>query len=352
MKTIASEAGVSSMTVSRALRNDPMLRVETIHRIHVIADKLGYRPDPRIAELMSRLRRGRSERSRDTIAFVRIVDPDKPIATAGAAQVVRGVSVAADRSGYSFEPFIWKIGQLSPSRMGSILHSRGIRGAVIHNEIGEGPLDLTGFPDRLACALIGPPISAPLLHRSGINRHYTVSTALEQCAARGYKRVGLFLSKVSDNYSEHIWLSSFIATQHRQNLLEPELTQISDKLDRDRFERWFRMMRPDAVLSDSQEVLKWVIAESAGSAERAGFVQLDWNPDCCPSAGIDQGFEEVGSIAVDLVYRQLLQNEVGIPKYPLISLTNGTWVDGETVRSKKDTEARTQRWAGQNVASS
>ena len=56
MRDVATHLGISHATVSRALRNDP--RITEAVRLSVVkaANKLGYKRDPRLAELMSHVR--------------------------------------------------------------------------------------------------------------------------------------------------------------------------------------------------------------------------------------------------------------------------------------------------------
>ncbi len=53
-RDIAYEAGVSQATVSRALRNSPLVRPETRARIHEIARRLNYRADRSAVGLRTR----------------------------------------------------------------------------------------------------------------------------------------------------------------------------------------------------------------------------------------------------------------------------------------------------------
>jgi LacI family transcriptional regulator len=48
---------VSHATVSLALRNDPRISPATKRKVFAAARRLGYRPDPHLAELMDLLRR-------------------------------------------------------------------------------------------------------------------------------------------------------------------------------------------------------------------------------------------------------------------------------------------------------
>src|SRR5580692_4026836 len=56
MRDIAELAGVSAMTVSKALRNSPKIARRTRERILKIAGRVGYRPDPELTKLMNHLR--------------------------------------------------------------------------------------------------------------------------------------------------------------------------------------------------------------------------------------------------------------------------------------------------------
>src|SRR5213082_673074 len=57
LRTIAQVAGVSAMTVSKALRNLPKVSRRTRARVLRAAAQVGYKPDPEIAKLMHHLRR-------------------------------------------------------------------------------------------------------------------------------------------------------------------------------------------------------------------------------------------------------------------------------------------------------
>src|SRR3954447_2900273 len=70
LKDIANAAGVSLMTVSRALRKHASVSQETQTKIEAVAKELGYRPNPLISALMSYRRAGKAPHSHSVIAFV------------------------------------------------------------------------------------------------------------------------------------------------------------------------------------------------------------------------------------------------------------------------------------------
>ena len=70
LKEIAEAAGVSVMTVSRALRKQSNVSEETQTRIQHIATQLGYRPNPLVSALMSYRRSARPASSHSTLAYI------------------------------------------------------------------------------------------------------------------------------------------------------------------------------------------------------------------------------------------------------------------------------------------
>src|SRR5688500_241667 len=77
LKDVAAAAGMSASGVSYALRRHPSIPAATAERVRRIAEELGYRPDLRIASVMAHIRRRRSPRDRETLAFVWVSTPPK-----------------------------------------------------------------------------------------------------------------------------------------------------------------------------------------------------------------------------------------------------------------------------------
>jgi DNA-binding LacI/PurR family transcriptional regulator len=88
IKDIARAAGVSHPTVSRALRDSPLVSAETKARIKQLAEEMGYSPDARAQSLV----RG----STRTVGVVVTTIADPFI-----AQVVQGIEDAAQKNGYT-----------------------------------------------------------------------------------------------------------------------------------------------------------------------------------------------------------------------------------------------------------
>lgn len=75
LRRIAELAGVSPSAVSLALRHGPKIPARTRARILKVAQRLGYRPDGKLTELMSHLRLKRT-RTREACFGVVSLYPD------------------------------------------------------------------------------------------------------------------------------------------------------------------------------------------------------------------------------------------------------------------------------------
>src|SRR5210317_2135990 len=60
LSDIAKKVGVSKMTVSRALREDPSVAESTRKKVQQAAEELGYFPNPKLARLMYEMAHSRS----------------------------------------------------------------------------------------------------------------------------------------------------------------------------------------------------------------------------------------------------------------------------------------------------
>jgi len=106
MREIAKIAGVSHMTVSRALYNDPRIREETKKRILDLADKLNYRPVARARPFASR---------KSNLIGLVVSDISNPFC----AELARGIEDKAHEEGYNV---IFCSTDNKPERMESYVH--------------------------------------------------------------------------------------------------------------------------------------------------------------------------------------------------------------------------------------
>jgi DNA-binding LacI/PurR family transcriptional regulator len=336
LQQIADEVGVCRMTVSRALRRQGCVTPELTERIHETAVRMGYVPDPRLTALMTYLRTSRDTPVRETLGIVHPLPPDGDptiVQSPTEQRMLRGIEIRAGELGYDVDHFPWHTQKLRTVRLRGILAARGIRGVVVlATRVSD--VDLTPLVSDTANVVVGRSNYATPLPLVCNDHYQAIRLALREVVARGYRRVGLYLSNRVDSIVSHAWHSIFVYHQFRLNVHAPELAKLPPRVDRDDYVQWLKTAKPDAVISNDPRLMHWAAEARSKKAKPVGFCQIDWNPDMLDSAGVDQNSENVGAAAVDVVTRQILQNEKGIPPFAKKILVPGSWREGPSLQER------------------
>ncbi len=343
MRTVAKRAGVSVMTVSRVLRNDPRVAEATRQQVLQAARELGYRPNPLVSALMVNLQSARGHRDQ-TIAFLTCRHPQsgnhrnsaasgdwKPGRTFSAFQ--KGAFTRADSLGFRMKEFSLDAPGMTDARMGRILRSRGINAIVV------APLAVPGrridLPwEHFSASAIGYSLGWPMLHRALNHQMHSIRIALAELTARGYRRIGLAMEKQSDERVDNNWLAGLLLYQSKIPQRDRVPPFLPAAMTQSSFNQWRERHRPDVVVSVRLTVLHWLKEAGVRVPEEVGFAILSYYPVMGPVAGIDQNTQEAGAAAIDLVVEQLYLNKRGIPVNPKSVLIEGEWVEGPTVRPR------------------
>src|SRR5215203_3612046 len=183
-RQIAKASGLAVATVSYALRNDPKIPRATIERVQATAEKMGYRPNPRVAALMAHIRRARPVSTGERIAFIWLARP-------GAyARTHLGAKRRAEQLGYELEDFALHAHELNPARLERILRTRRITGIVLSPlDTGESSFALEWDWSRFSPAIIGNAVCTPELHHAGHHHFGGMRLALQKLVTRGHRRI-------------------------------------------------------------------------------------------------------------------------------------------------------------------
>jgi LacI family transcriptional regulator len=336
LRKIAAAAGVSHTAVSLALRNDRSVAAATRERIRKIARNLGYRPDPFVSALLTRVRTGRTPRLQAKLAFViPCADIEAWKSSWTNLKFRAGARARAAELGFEMEDFHPAAEGITYSRLSGILWSRGIRGVVlsVFPHFEQGAMDMKW--GRFAAAAQGYAVLDPELHRSCHFHWDGMTQACERLHALGYRRLGFAMAFQASWRVRHFWLGAFQAYHAALGVtcLPPHLNP-THELDRRAFLRWRKRHAPDVVLTVHAEIEQWLLDEGLRVPENIGLAHLDRHEEAMPSwAGVDQNARAVGARASDLVIEQLKNNEYGVPKRPKVVLTRGVWIAGRSVRA-------------------
>jgi DNA-binding LacI/PurR family transcriptional regulator len=339
LKDIALAAGVSMMTVSRVLRGAP--KVSEAKRALVLkeARRLRYQPDPHLARMMQVVRGKKQQRVRAVIAVIREHVPQDGLLSPSYQYVpVEPIRSRAHGHGYAVDEFFLGRDGLTPKKLQKILFARGIEGVIVSPQSLQLPcsrLDYASF----ASVTFGNAMSTPALHMCAGNMTLGIHMAAEQLADRGYKRIGVAVTKWIVNRSQFGYSGGLFHWQHglptedRVPLLLFPSNDISKGFDS--FAKWMREHEPDALITFDTHVPEWLKRLGLRIPQDMGFVVHDWTPSMKQYAGIDQRRSHLAAAAVDLVVTQLSQHEHGVPEVPRQIMIPPRWVDGPSVRDAK-----------------
>ena len=132
LNSVAREANVSAMTVSRVLRNNPHVSAATRMKVLSAVKRLNYTPDPHVARLMQRVRNYRQSQAEAVIGLVRDdTFGDELLDTAYHYLPLDNVITRAEQHGYRVTEFRLNRKTMTARRLENILETRGIEGLII-----------------------------------------------------------------------------------------------------------------------------------------------------------------------------------------------------------------------------
>jgi LacI family transcriptional regulator len=354
MKTVASRAGVSMMTVSRVLRNHRSVADETRRAVMRAVEETGYRPNPLVGAWMAHMRSSMAQqREQETIAFLTAdQDPDGAGKSLTIRSYLEGAFARAEQLGFKIERFWLGEKGMTGARMSDILEARGIAGVLIAPlPLPVQTIDLRW--ERFAAVGFGYSMREPTLHRVTNHQIHSMRMALEEVGRLGYRRIGLALEHSKDARVDFNWTTGFLPYQMRVSAKDRVKPFLPHHVSPDGLLAWVRKERPEVILGGRQDMIEWLRDAGMRVPEDIGFVSLEYYPEFGDLAGVDQKSLIVGAAAVELVVEQLYHNERGVPPTPKVVLIEGRWRAGASVRQlppREDSGMRKTRKPRQSKA--
>ncbi len=325
LEAIAARAGVSRMTVSRALRNQRDVSEKTRQRILKVVEELGYRPNPMVSVLMSQVAQSRKADFQPTLVYAWehswIVTQRALLETRGG--YFRGVKERASELGFNVEALRINEQNMSQQRFSDILKARNTPGILVAPS--EVPATQYEFEwDAFSAVSFNYSMRQPKLNRVCLNYHVGITNAMSTLWERGYRRFGLILKKITDDRILHLWSSGFLTFHWEHGI--PSSGQnilIEDEVKKNEFCEWFRACQPELILSyNDDEYVRWTrqmeSARRGKKGRRCEFVHLDQDFINHPEnvlGGVESCRPQLAAAAVDLLVSQIKQNQFGLPEH-------------------------------------
>lgn len=334
VREIAAKAGVSHITVSRALRNAPNVSPETRAKIQKISAEMGYKPNPLVAAYASQMRRAKGETGGCTLAWLSGEPLQKKIPWLRPYQT--GVERRAAELGYSLDETICTKG-FSKERLASLIEARGIRGVIVpslHYFSTEVPEIQSVVMVSLGNSLTSRPV-----HSVSPNTFMNMSTLFSHLLALGYQRIGFCEHLFGTALTQGAAWGAYLFHQQRlpaKNRLPP-LTGLDvgnhEQACEKAFADWVRNQKPDCIISGFMHPRKWLTAMGLSIPEDIGLAHYRLADETPGWSGIDSFPEAMGAAAVDLLSAHIQRNEYGTPEIAKHMKFTGEWIEGQSTRT-------------------
>ena len=335
MREVAQRAGVSTSTVSLALRNSPLVADGTRARIRKLAEALRYRTHPLVAAHMRSRRKPQAGVEAPVIALVdaqpvRHGWRDHPNTMLRA--MFAGAEAQARARGYQTRSFWLHEPGMSHARFSEMLRARGIHGVVI-GPSSELQLTLDFKWEWFSAVRLGSARVSPMVHRVVVDLYQAGQLAVQKAHELGYRRPGLTVREPFGIAHDRRYEAGFVTACAHLPGMRPVPPLFTPQVpDGPTLIRWVRRYRPDVIV-DAEEHHDHDLLVAAGwrVPEDIGVLSL-----CAPSpagrlSGCIQDGHAIGSAGIDHLVAMIECNETGVPAVPTTLSAGVTWNLGKTV---------------------
>jgi LacI family transcriptional regulator len=332
IRDIAKLAGVSHVTVSRALRSNPRISQATRDRIKKIANEIGYRPDPILSALMTYRLGIRQASFQGTIGWLN---------TWGKPDDLRhffddywvGAAERCESFGYMLEDIRFaELGsrEQAARRVSRILRARNIQGILLPpQEGGNSALNLDW--GQFSVVTFGFTLVQPQFHTVANAQMRSCALAIRKLRERGYKRIAYVVSRAFHERTGHNFTAAYLIDQEgvKEEGRIPPLYIDYGPHEEKVVRAWYKKYKPDVIIME-------------GATETRPELEKVINPRHCSLAslsvpidselaGIRQNNAQIGRVAVEQLVARMQQGERGVPQVPYFCLIEGEWVEGRSL---------------------
>jgi len=310
LKEIAGAAGVSKATVSRALRGDPAVKLETRDRILAAAKKFGYASNPYVGRVMSKMRRQQSKTFRGNLGLIWPAQIPGPRADRRLLIIQSSVRQRADELGYTINEF--SSAERSPESLMQLLWHQGIQGVLIaapsfHTCKAYVRFNLKEF----CCVVLGSGLIHPPLHTVRFDYFQAMRIALHHARHTFGSGIAAVWDGQTNRRSNHSSRASFIINHPGGVSLGAELFLDQNTLTLKMLRLLVKRYKIQCLICESAVVLPEG-AEDLVPPEN--FITFKRPRGKSFFGWIDTRNELLGSWAVEMLANKLGQWETGLPE--------------------------------------
>lgn len=308
---VAQAAGVSHMTVSRALRKSKAVKESTRKRVMEVAGKMGYRPDPALSALAAYRSHGGGKGDGSILAFL---DCDGKVFS---QQVLAGVREEAMLHGYGVVSHRLPKKAVEQKRLSRMLFHRGVRGLLFGPSDDEWTFQGWDWREHAPVSL-GALAHHPTMHAVAMNYFDGAISACRLLAEHGCQKIGLAIHPNLESRTGHRWLGGYAAALGGKALrIYPGPWPVASH-----FVRWLKSKQVDGLLTIHADVCqRW-----PGRKERVILLNETESLVCREHSYLSLDPSQIGTEGVRFLHQLLLRREYGLPAESKMVTLQGKWV--------------------------
>lgn len=334
IKDLARESGLSTSTISLALRDSPRVKATTRHRVQTLAQEMGYRPDPSMAHLASR--RWARDRAARQSPLGLILHGEKGSQLVGAPKALLEPTREVVKA-RGFRLIEHYLGDRSEAKeVAESLRAEGVRGLFVMPVLDpdQRVMEAFDFAHFTPIALGRGRYPLPL-HTVSFNHFDAMRQCLNEAWRRGYRHIGVApFAHRPWSFDDSRTLGAATAELFTGRVTESDVAQhffCGPHEDREGFLKWAFNGHFDAVVIFSGSYYHWLKEEAdARGTACPGCVTLHAHPGS-PVTGTNMSHEDLLTCALSHLESLMRNNEWGIPRQRHTHLIDALWHEGGTL---------------------
>lgn len=337
MKDIAQKANVHQSTVSLALRNDPRLSQETCRKIRLIAEELGYKPDPALRSLVAYRHMKSPKPAAHTIGLILDLHSRELYAeNESYVTLLESAKIRASEMGYTVDVFWYGMDYHNSQSLDRVLKARGIQGVILgaffHPET-RIDIDWNDY-SVVKINLLPLEVKADAILS---NQMFSVRVAMEKLCQAGFKRIGMAVNDLDDEQNLNMFTAGYFTSQRTFNIpledcIEPLIfTRKAASEIFEELKNWILRERLDAFLCNWNNVHQACLKAYAENGHICRFVPLDMDSTTTQYSGINTHHKKIGANSVDMLVYKLTSFIRGFAHPPMLSLVDPEWIESEQI---------------------
>lgn len=364
LSEIAEIAGVSTATVSLALRDNRRISQKRRSQIQKIAEKLGYRRNPLLSAYQAQVRSRKKSDYLGTLGWL-IDTPHQPDTTWQLSYnrpFLDGSVAEARRLGYQIDQITLvpkvNIDHNSKARaqylrrLAGILSARGIHGLILpriyYSSIAVSKMDgiaiihLGNIEGRIAQLKRAKRLTFPIeanYHEIYPNYFENFRISWQHLTSKGYTRIGLVIhGYAQDNSNQQYHAGLTLAQDLAKDFPKIPLLLIENtptSQDQKNIEKWVKRWKPEVIICQHNKMCEMLKGMGMAVPQDMSVVHLGVTSEINTWSGIDERMEEIGAATVRTLVGQMQLNRYRPPNIPMRIAIDGEWRNGKTLRKRQ-----------------